>query len=128
MTDLRLERLGSVLSPPVSLPEYSAPAADETESFGSLLEQEITAGDGIRFSRHAQERIDSREITLGSGELQKLSDAVSKASKKGVRDSLVVMGSLAFIVSVPGRTVVTAMPVSEAAEHVFTNIDGAVIM
>lgn len=52
---------------------------------------------------------------------------MDEASRKGVRDSLVLMNNLAFIVSVPDRTVVTAMPVDEAGANVFTNIDGAVI-
>ena len=35
--------------------------------------------------------------------------------------------SLAFIVNVPSRTVVTAMDQNESENNVFTNIDGAVI-
>jgi hypothetical protein len=38
------------------------------------------------------------------------------------------MNKMAFIVSVPEKTVVTAMPVDEAGDNVFTNIDGAVII
>ncbi len=37
------------------------------------------------------------------------------------------MDSLAFIVNVPNKTVVTAMDQKEAADNIFTNIDGAVI-
>jgi flagellar operon protein len=53
---------------------------------------------------------------------------VEQASKKGVCDSLVLVDSLAFIVNVPSRTVVTAMDQTETNSNVFTNIDGAVII
>jgi hypothetical protein len=38
------------------------------------------------------------------------------------------MDSIAFIVNVPNRTVVTAMDQTETTTNVFTNIDGAVIV
>ena len=39
-----------------------------------------------------------------------------------------IVDQLAFIVNVPNNTVVTAMNQQDAAENVFTNIDGAVII
>ncbi len=52
----------------------------------------------------------------------------AKASEKGIKESLVMVDSLAFIVSVPNQTVITAMDQTETDENVFTNIDGAVII
>ena len=131
MPDLRLN---GILSPPFST-ETSAvrhPDFRSSDSFSDMLGREIQnvsqTDEGVRFSKHAQSRLESRDIQLDSGELQKLGDAVRKAADKGVQDSLVVMNRLAFIVSVPDRTVVTAMPVEEAGPNVFTNIDGAVIV
>lgn len=60
--------------------------------------------------------------------MERLSDAAAKAGQKGIRDSLVIVDELAFIVNVPNHTVVTAMESTEAISNVFTNIDGAVIM
>lgn len=51
-----------------------------------------------------------------------------KADEKGIRESLVIVDSLAFIVNVPNRTVVTAMDRTESNDNIYTNIDGAVIM
>ena len=51
-----------------------------------------------------------------------------QAKEKGINESLVLVDSLAFIVNVPSRTVVTAMDQTETKSNVFTNIDGAVIM
>ena len=53
---------------------------------------------------------------------------VQKASEKGIKESLVIVDSLAFIVNVPNQTVVTAMDQTESMDNVFTNIDGAVII
>ena len=39
-----------------------------------------------------------------------------------------MIDSLAFIVNVPNKTVVTAMDQGESSDNIFTNIDGAVIM
>lgn len=55
-------------------------------------------------------------------------DGARKAGQKGIRDSLVIVDDLAFIVNVPNKTVVTAMNSRETEENVFTNINGAVIM
>ena len=130
MPDLRLN---GILSPPLStgMPAARRPDAQPSDSFSDILGRElqnVSQTDGVRFSRHAQSRLESRNIQLDSGDMRRLSDAVRKAADKGVQDSLVVMDRLAFIVSVPDRTVVTAMPVDEAGQNVFTNIDGAVIV
>ena len=45
-----------------------------------------------------------------------------------LRILLVLVDSLAFIVNVPSKTVVTAMDQTETQSNIFTNIDGAVIM
>ena len=50
-----------------------------------------------------------------------------RAMEKGIKESLVLIDSLAFIVNVPSKTVVTAMDQTETDRNVFTNIDGAVI-
>ena len=39
-----------------------------------------------------------------------------------------MIDSLAFIVNVPNKTVVTAMDQTDKQDNIFTNIDGAVIM
>ena len=57
---------------------------------------------------------------------KKLVDAVDKAGSKGVKDTLVVMDKMAFVVNVRNRTVITAMNSGELKDNVFTNIDGAV--
>jgi len=57
-----------------------------------------------------------------------LENGVKQASEKGITESLVLVDSLAFIVNVPNKTVVTALDQTEANSNIFTNIDGAVII
>ncbi len=95
--------------------------------FKEVLESQIAAG-GIKFSAHAEARLASRNIQLTPAELAKLSVAVEQAAQKGSRDSLIMMDKMAFVVSVKNKTVVTAVDDASMKEHVFTNIDSAVII
>jgi flagellar operon protein len=49
-------------------------------------------------------------------------------AQKGGRESLVMMGDSALVVSVKNRTVVTALDKAQMRGNVFTNIDSAVII
>lgn len=88
-----------------------------------------TAGNGeLKFSKHAAQRLESRGISLSEEQNTRLQSGVEKASAKGINESLVLVDSLAFIVNVPNKTVVTAMDQTETQSNIFTNIDGAVII
>ena len=82
----------------------------------------------LKFSKHASMRLEERHISLTTEQNERLENGVAKASEKGIKDSLVMIDSLAFIVNVPNRTVVTAMDQTEQQDNIFTNIDGAVIV
>lgn len=98
-------------------------------SFQDILQQKsLTAGGGLKFSKHALGRLLDRNIELDSGQLERLNLGAAKAEAKGIRDSLVIVDKMAFIVNVPNQTVVTAMDSTETNENVFTNINGAVIV
>ncbi len=94
------------------------------KSFDALLQKEL---ESIKFSKHAQERLHERNITLDQADMASLQKAVTKAEQKGAEDSLVLLRDMAFIVSVRNKTVVTAMHGENLRENVFTNIDSAVI-
>ena len=63
----------------------------------------------VRFSAHAQTRLQSRQIALDPGQIDRLQGAVQKAAGKGSRNALVLMDDLAMVVSVTNRTVVTVV-------------------
>lgn len=95
---------------------------------GKTVGEETPAGDGLKFSKHAVNRLADRQITLSASQMERLCNGTKKAGEKGIQESLVLMDSLAFIVNVPNHTVITAMEQAETNENVFTNIDGAVII
>lgn len=82
----------------------------------------------LKFSKHASMRLENRNIRLSKEQNERLASGVKKAGEKGIQESLVIVDSLAFIVNIPNKTVVTALDKSEANENIFTNIDGAVII
>lgn len=98
-------------------------------SFEDILNQKQNASAtlAVKFSKHAAMRMEDRNIQLSDEQSERLESGVTRADEKGIHDSLVMVDSLAFIVNVPNRTVVTAMDQKESNNQVFTNIDGAVI-
>lgn len=97
-------------------------------SFEEILSDKIAGESELKFSKHASMRLDSRNISLTPNQNMRLENGVKQASEKGIKESLVLVDSLAFIVNVPNKTVVTAMDQNETNSNIFTNIDGAVIM
>ena len=99
-------------------------------SFEDILKQkqDVAGSEELKFSKHATMRLEEREISLSKDQSERLESGVLKASEKGIHESLVIVDSLAFIVNIPNKTVVTAMDQTETNSNVFTNIDGAVIM
>ncbi|GFO67305.1 flagellar protein [Geomonas limicola] len=125
----------SILFPqPIQAPVRPNPAtpqgAKQTGSgtpFAQVLDQKLP-GQPVKLSQHAQERLKSRGITLSDSDLKKLAGAVDSVAQKGGRDSLIMLGDAALVVSVKNRTVVTAMDRQAMQGNVFTNIDSAVVL
>jgi flagellar operon protein len=99
----------------------------QNADFGKILSQIENSRDGVKFSKHASNRLNDRNIELTTDQMNRLNNARNQASAKGINDSLILVDQLAFIVNVPSSTVVTAMDSQETGSNVFTNIDGAVI-
>ncbi|MCI8326916.1 MAG: flagellar protein [Lachnospiraceae bacterium] len=99
-------------------------------SFDEILKQKqgLVGATELKFSKHASMRLENRNISLTDEQNNRLESGVQKASEKGINESLVIVDSLAFIVNIPNKTVVTAMDQKEATDNIFTNIDGAVII
>lgn len=81
----------------------------------------------LKFSKHAASRLEERDIQMTDAQMERLNEGTARAQEKGIKDSLVMVDSLAFIVNIPNQTVVTAMDQLDAKDNIFTNIDGAVI-
>ena len=108
---------------------YKVPLPKGSASFQDILAEKTGRRDGgLKFSKHAAGRLADRNIRLTDEQMERLSDGTQKAGAKGIRESLVIVDQLAFIVNIPNQTVVTAMDQTEADTNIYTNIDGAVIM
>jgi flagellar operon protein len=93
-------------------------------AFGDVLAGQAAQ---VQFSGHALQRVRRRGIELGQATLARLQQGVDRAAGKGARESVVFVDSTAFVVSVRNRTVITAVDRDHMKDHVFTNIDSAVI-
>lgn len=97
--------------------------SEPAPSFKQILDDKL-----IKFSRHAESRLEQRGIKLMPETISKISDAVDAAAQKGAKDSLIVYHDIAMIVNVPSRTVVTAIAGKQMQSNVFTQIDSAIVL
>lgn len=135
MANLGIFYTGQPLIPvPASTGESSLrsrTAGNESEgglSFAGALDAARKQAKQVSFSRHAVERLESRQLDLSEQDLAKLDDTVDKMARKGAKESLIYMHDIALVVSVANRKVITAMDGMSARENIFTNIDSAAII
>lgn len=103
------------------------PKAEKNGNSGKSFDKVLwdTAAGGVKFSKHAEKRLELRNISISDEQKARLEDAADQAMEKGMTESLVMVDNLAFILNVRNKTVVTA--VNDTSSAVFTNIDGAII-
>lgn len=82
----------------------------------------------VKFSKHAVERMQIRDINLDTNEITKIEEAIKKASTKGVKEALILMDDKAFIANIKNKTIVTTVNKEQLKNNIFTNIDGAIII
>lgn len=82
----------------------------------------------LAFSAHAASRLKLRNIALTPIDLEALNKAVSQVADKGGKESLIYYKNTGFVVSIPNRTVITAIDGLSKQEHIFTQIDSAMIV
>jgi flagellar operon protein len=113
---------------PVEIPPTSP------SSFRSVLEgvaaqpSTATSSETLRFSAHAMQRLQSRNISLTSDDVSKMNAMADKAAAKGAKNSLFIVRDVAMVVSIKNRTVITAVDPDSMKDNVFTNIDSAAII
>jgi flagellar operon protein len=93
---------------------------------GNSFAETLSEVQNVRFSNHAQKRLEYRNINLTEDGMTRLANAVDKAEKRGGKESLVMVDDMAFIVNVRDRLVVTALDSKNRGEGVFTQIDSVV--
>jgi flagellar operon protein len=109
----------------------SIPAVKRSEkssqlaNFKDILAQEQQE---LKISKHAQERLNERNITIDDNQWKIIESKMKEAKQKGITDSLVVMNEAALLVSAKNNTVVTALDRNEATGRIFTNINGTILI
>lgn len=128
-----IDRMGGLSPLPPSTRPAAAPAPNGATpaanggvgpSFAEALQQSTG---GVQFSKHALERLQRRNIAANTATMRRLERGVDMAARKNARDAVVMVDNTAFVVSVKNRTVITAIDAAQMRDHVFTNIDSAVV-
>ncbi|MCL2854278.1 MAG: hypothetical protein FWE21_01505 [Defluviitaleaceae bacterium] len=107
------------------LQNVAASQAVNGSDFQQMMEGLRQNQKDVHFSKHANARLDARNIRLNGQQLQRLEQGVAKAQGKGIRDGLVLIDNIALVVNITNKVVITAL---NQQDQVFTNIDGAVIV
>jgi len=123
MTDINFIKKISSLNNNIQ-PSYNE-NKNESSSFKDLLNEKLEKE--VSFSKHANERIQQRNIDVSQEVTEKLNEASVQAKDKGLKNVLVMIDNQAFILSTMNNKVITAVNSEELKENIFTNIDGAVI-
>lgn len=110
-------------TPPAYLTAQTKKVA--TSSFKEELESVVQP---VKISKHADQRIQARNIQIQPEEWQLLEKKMAEAKKMGINDSLVLMKNAALIVSTKNHAVITAMERKEASSQIFTNINGTIVI
>lgn len=129
MNDLKLNilcsQVATVANKQSNNQNTKATSVAKEQVFSEVLKNQIQQ---VKFSNHATQRMNYRNIKLDTAQNLRLEEAVSKAADKGLKDSLILLDNNAFIVNIPNKTVVTVVDQTNLKDNVFTNIDGAVII
>jgi flagellar operon protein len=114
---------------PKGVPVDIPPAVTGGGTFRDVLRTaQAPAAQPLKFSAHAQQRLESRNIRLTNDDVAKMNAMADKAAAKGAKQSLFMMRDVAMVVSITNRTVITAVDQQSMKENVFTNIDSAAIL
>ncbi len=97
-------------------------------SFAQTLDSEIRKRQ-VDFSAHAIRRLESRQIDVEENDkMERLNRGVEIAAERGSEESLILVDSTAFVVSVKNNKVITTVSADDLKGNIFTNIDSTVII
>lgn len=121
----------SILPGPAPRPKGTPVEIPPSSSFRTALDRAsgtASSAQTLKFSNHAMQRLQSRNITLSSDDVDRMNAMADKAAAKGSKQSLFLMNNVAMVVSIANRTVITAVDQDSMKDNVFTNIDSAAII
>lgn len=113
---------------PTQIQPKSTQLQTPSNSFHTLLRQQIESRSELKISKHAEKRLEERGITIEPEKWQLIQNKVHEAKQKGVDDSLVILENATLIVNAKNQTVITAMNRNETEGQLFTNINGTILI
>lgn len=113
---------------PLMLPPISEKKLDNSKNISKKIPENTDFCEYIdiaklQFSKHANKRLEMRNINLSQNQIKRLNEGVLKAESKGIKDGLIILDNITLLINISNKTVITAATESK----IFTNIDGAVI-
>jgi flagellar operon protein len=100
-----------------------------SSGFAGQLNKELSKPNiDLKISKHAQARMNERQITISDEKWASISQKVDEAKSMGVKDSLVLTDKAAMVVSAQNKTVITVMNREEATKQIFSNINGTIVL
>lgn len=126
--DINMLRLTAPIT--TGIPQTSTASVNDsiaTANFDQVLRSQLQTS-GLNFSKHAVNRVVERNINVSDDNMERLNAGVEIAREKGLDDTLILVDSSAYIVSVKNNTVITTVSNEELVGNCFTNIEGTVIV
>ncbi|ADL51465.1 TIGR02530 family flagellar biosynthesis protein [Clostridium cellulovorans] len=114
---------------PISIKEQSKARGSsnpQKSSFKIALENQIKLNEKVKISKHAQARLDERNIKIDDEDMIKIKSAIDKAKEKGASEGVILYKDYALIASFKNNTIITAMDKND--ENIITNIDSVVLL
>ena len=100
----------------------------EITDFKQILDKQIKKEESFTISAHAAQRLNSRNITLNHGDMEKINKGINMASEKGAKESLILYKDVILVTSIKNRTIITALDKNQSEGNVITNIDSVVLL
>lgn len=100
----------------------------EITDFKQILDKQIKKEESFTISAHAAQRLNSRNITLDHGDMEKINQGINMASEKGAKESLILYKDVILVTSIKNRTIITALDKNQSEGNVITNIDSVVLL
>jgi len=83
---------------------------------------------GYSWSKHARQRMDERNISITHQEEKRIGDCIQRMEAKGAKESLLLTGDTAYIVSVVQRKIITFIARDNLKGNLFTKIDSVMLV
>lgn len=94
-------------------------SSNQIQIFQQLLSDKQT--EQLKLSKHAEQRLQSRNLQLDARDYKKLSAAIDDLTDKGSKESLLIYKDMGLIANIHNRTIITAIDMNDLTT--VTNID-----